>query len=212
MNKLTLIGLLAALAAGSAFAQTQATSDFAALRAPLSSSSENPAVEDESVSGSALVLIQTNRNGQNLTSAVVGFYVSITSAGNPTFTAMHIHKGSSSENGNVVIDSSFGSSVDVGSGPSTIFREVTVTSTEGLAAIEDIMANPADYYVNVHSMKHPNGVARGQLETASFDDAEGGPSHSELSSRLNKMQETLSRIARRLGVVPAGEDNAQGDQ
>jgi hypothetical protein len=54
-------------------------------------------------------------------------------------------------------------------------------------------------------------VARGQLEAVSFDTGEGGPSHSELSSQLDQMEETLSRVARRLGVVPANEDPENGD-
>ena len=202
------LGLLAALAVGSGLAQT---SEFAAFRAPLSSASENPPVDDESVDGSVLVLIQTEAdNNQNLTRATVGFYVSITTAGNAAFTAMHIHEGSSDENGSVVIDSQFGGAVDI-DGSAQLFREVVVTSPDDLAVIQDIMSNPSEFYVNIHSMNNPNGVTRGQLEEVSFDDGEGGPSHSELSSQLDEMQETLSRVARRLGVVPAGDDDDNDD-
>jgi hypothetical protein len=214
IKRLTFLGLAAVLAAGTALAQT---SDFAAFRAPLSSSSEDPPVDDEAVTGSVLVLIQTERDSnENLNSAVIGFYVAITTADMPTFTAMHIHQGAAGENGDIVIDSQFGGPVDIGFGPANLFREVTITSSQDLQIVQDIMANPSDYYVNVHSMNNQNGVARGQLESVSFEDAEGGPSHSELSKRLDNMEETLSRVARRLGVVPAGEDdsddNTEGNQ
>ena len=209
IKRFAFLGLMAALAVGSSWAQT---SEFASFRATLSSASENPPVEDESVSGSVLILVQTDRDSnQQLSSAVVGFYVSITTADNPTFTAMHIHEGASDENGNVVIDTQFGGAVDIGSGPAQLFREVIVTSPDELETLEDIMSSPGDFYFNVHSMNNPSGVARGQLEAVSFDTGEGGPSHSELSSQLDQMEETLSRVARRLGVVPANEDPENGD-
>ena len=210
IRQLTLAGALALFATGSLWAQA---SEFVALRAPLSSASENPPVENESASGSVLVLIQTTRDsGEGLTGATVGFYVAITTADNPSFTAMHIHEGSAGQNGDVVIDAQFGGSVDVGSGPAHLFREVTVTSSDELATIEDLMSNPGDYYVNIHSMNNPNGVTRGQLEVVSFEDGQGGPSNSELSSQLDNVQETLSRVARRLGVVPASESGTEEDQ
>lgn len=65
-----------------------------------------------------------------------------------TVTAAHIHSGAAGQ-----------------SGP----PKVTFTSpTKGCTSVEkdvmdDIMKNPASYYVNVHNAEFPNGALRGQL-------------------------------------------------
>jgi hypothetical protein len=208
IKHLVLGGLLAALAAVSASAQT---SEFLSLRAPLNSSAEVPPV-DAAASGSALVLIQTTRDAdQAVTRAVVGFYAAFKTTDEAMLTAMHIHEGSAAENGPVVIDSQFGAAVDLPAGSSQIFREVVLTSEDDLATLQQIVNSPGGFYLNVHSADHPDGLARGQLESLDIadDSGSGGPSTSELSSKLDIVQETVARIARRLGVVPAGAGDAQ---
>jgi hypothetical protein len=34
-----------------------------------------------------------------------------------------------------------------------------------LATAQEILANPEDFYVNVHNAEHPSGAVRGQLES-----------------------------------------------
>ncbi len=70
-----------------------------------------------------------------------------------TPSAAHIHRAVAGVNGAVVFD--FSANL-VGSGTMT-----TVLANE-------ILANPAGFYVNVHTSAHPGGAIRGQLSTAAL--------------------------------------------
>lgn len=65
-----------------------------------------------------------------------------------TVTAVHIHAGAAGQSGD----------------PKVTLTPVTkgcVSADKGL--IEDLMKNPANYYINVHNAEFPNGALRGQL-------------------------------------------------
>jgi len=67
------------------------------------------------------------------------------------FTAAHIHKGKIGENGPPVLTLELSKE-----GQDTcVAADVTV--------MKDIAANEADYYVNLHTKRYPNGAVRGQL-------------------------------------------------
>ena len=71
-------------------------------------------------------------------------------------TGAHIHIGAAGVAGGVVVDlDPFGADV-TGNKASHC-----VTTTPEIAA--QIMANPANYYVNVHTTAYPGGAIRGQL-------------------------------------------------
>jgi hypothetical protein len=82
--------------------------------------------------------------------------------------ASHIHVGAAGEDGEVVvpldIDGFSGSSSDC------------VDASD--ADLDAILANPAGYYVNIHTADFPNGAIRGQLTTASPDTAIAVPTSS----------------------------------
>jgi hypothetical protein len=67
-------------------------------------------------------------------------------------TAAHIHEGAVGKDGPVKVP------LDTPKGGSA-----KGCKTADAAVIKDIMANPANYYVNVHSTAHPKGAIRGQL-------------------------------------------------
>ena len=207
-KRLTFIGLLAAFATGAAMAQS---SGFVAFTAPLSPSSENPPLEGFNINGTALVLIHMTRNSSgDLTQAVVDFHIDVNTEAAQTITAMHIHRGARGANGPVVINSNFGTMLDMAPGSRRLFRQNIVTSADGLAVVAALLANPSGYYVNMHSVSKPSGIIRGQLERSSATEFsmlqkridELAASNKALASELAKTQQTVARIARRLGVVP----------
>jgi hypothetical protein len=77
----------------------------------------------------------------------------LSSKGLTDVTAAHIHKGAAGANGPPVVP----------------FSGVDATgASKGCAAAKpdvakDLVANPADYYVNVHTKAAPGGAIRGQL-------------------------------------------------
>lgn len=72
----------------------------------------------------------------------------------------HIHEGAPGSNGPVVANLAFpqgGQSADC------LDQDEAGKFVNG-GSVEDILANPGDYYVNVHTAEYPSGAIRGQLE------------------------------------------------
>ena len=89
----------------------------------------------------------------------------------PTFEAgeigmAHIHRGPEGENGPVVAALAFpleGDAADcITEGEEGKFPLIGEAG-EPESIVADILANPADYYVNVHTGEYPDGAIRGQL-------------------------------------------------
>jgi len=73
-------------------------------------------------------------------------------------TASHIHVGAAGASGDVVVP------LDVDGFTGTTTGCFTPAASADLAAI---LANPAGYYVNIHTADYPAGALRGQLATVS---------------------------------------------
>jgi hypothetical protein len=67
--------------------------------------------------------------------------------------ATHIHSAAEGDVGPVVVDFISGNEACTEDVPASILREIA--------------EEPANFYVDVHSERHPDGAARGQLEAAS---------------------------------------------
>ncbi len=75
--------------------------------------------------------------------------------------AAHIHKGARGENGPVVVNLAWpqdGQAADC-------LSENTAGKFVNGGSVKDILANPQNYYVNVHNSEFPAGAVRGQLQS-----------------------------------------------
>jgi hypothetical protein len=135
--------------------------------ADLSPANENPAITDAEASGSGTATV-TISTAKDTTGKIIGANAKfeIVLKGFPTTTMIlisHIHKGDAKTNGSVVVDSGMKATEPIAltTGGTSITKD-NLTVAGDLAA--DIIANPGNYYYNVHSMVHAGGVARGQLK------------------------------------------------
>lgn len=184
---LTLVFLLAPLILGA---------ETVHLQASLSPSSEVPLVTDAQIVGEARVAIHVERDSAGaITSAVVDFDIDYSSGQAETLVNMHIHEGARGVSGPVRIDGAFGDSpIEVAANSSgRIIRHVTVPP-DRFVHVSGVLANPAGYYVNIHSSSHPPGLFRGQLRPtdAAVTEAAG--------AKVDAVEDLLRRMAFLLGL------------
>ncbi len=155
--------LLFALAV-SALAHSVETHPF---RVVLSSTNEVPAV-NLAASGTVTVWLHVVRDATGeIISGSADFGVRYQFPGPITFTGLHIHSGAAGVNGPVVIDSTLTRVEDApAQGLLQYQGQVAPTNAAGLAALRGVLANPAGYYVNLHTTANPAGAIRGQVERA----------------------------------------------
>jgi len=131
----------------------------------LSTASEVPPVTGSEADGSGTATLTFNLTkdaGGATTAATLDVTVNVSGfPAGTALTASHIHPGAAGSNGGVFV--SFGLTAGevtfpTGSGSFTK-RGVTMTVDQASA----IIANPAGFYLNIHTAGNPNGVARGQL-------------------------------------------------
>jgi predicted Ser/Thr protein kinase len=143
------VGLGAALAIvlvtrGSGSGGGAAAGNGMSFHVAMSGSAEVPASVSSATSGTADVTIDGTK---------VCWRFQLTGVDDPTFA--HIHQGVSSVSGPIFVPL----------GETYAPSGCTTAPADAAAAI---LANPAGYYVNVHSRKYPQGVVRGQLEGTGF--------------------------------------------
>ena len=134
--------------------------------ATLAASNEVPAITnaESTAAGQATVTMNVTRDASNnITAATVD--VSSTYSGFPAgaaITAAHIHTGASGVAGGVLVPM-------VPSAGEVTFPNGTGSFVRGgfpvtpVDVANQIIANPANFYFNVHTALNPGGAARGQL-------------------------------------------------
>ena len=139
------------------------------LTAALSPSNEVPPVtnEESSARGAVQITMQVSRDaGGVITSATADFHIQM--SGLPTdtrYVGAHIHPGVAGVNGGVVVNTSLsaGTLPAIQSGAAVWdFPNVTVP----VAIAQQLESNPNGFYFNVHTLRNPGGVTRGQLSRA----------------------------------------------
>lgn len=137
----------------------------AKFTATLLPASEVPPVSGSEAGGSGTATLTfnlTRDSGGNTTAATMD--VTVTATGFPpgtALTASHIHPGIAGVNGGVLV------SLGLAPGEVTFASGGGSFTKQGLTMTVDqansIMANPAGFYLNIHTAANPGGVARGQL-------------------------------------------------
>ena len=150
---------------GSSSSTAPTTPTNPTFTATLLPSNEVPAVSgaEASGSGTATVTLVTTKDGAgNVTSATATFVVNL--SGFPAGTsinAAHIHNAPAGTNSGVVVSSGITTGQNVLATGSGSFTAANLSVDAALA--NQILANPAGFYFNVHSSLNAGGVARGQL-------------------------------------------------
>jgi hypothetical protein len=120
-----------------------AAADEMKIKANLTGAAEVPGPGDPDGGGTVQVTLNPDKNE-------VCYDLTVTKVDEAT--AAHIHEGAVGKDGPVKLG------LDAPKGGSA-----KGCKTADAAVVKDIMANPANYYVNVHNAAHPNGAVRGQL-------------------------------------------------
>jgi hypothetical protein len=141
MKKFMLSAFVLALALLT-FAHLAAAADMHA-KATLTGAAEVPGPGDPDGGGAAQVTLNSDKNE-------VCYDVTVTKIDEAT--AAHIHEGAMGKDGPVKVG------LDTPKGGAT-----KGCKSADAAVVKDMMANPANYYVNVHSKDFPKGAVRGQL-------------------------------------------------
>src|SRR6202049_2961773 len=148
-------------------ADTSQTIGFLASMLP---ANETPPITDASI-GNVVISFHLVRDSNGvITSGSVDFNVATTFSGAVTVTGLHIHNGPAGTAGTIVIPTDVNNAdksiaIDA-TGNATIVKQVQFPQTApavAVSTIQDLLVNPQNYYVNIHTTDHPAGAMRGQL-------------------------------------------------
>ncbi len=134
----------------------------------MSPADEIPAITNVTASGvGAIEAVRAYNNGR-LAAAVVMFDVNYSIPGNSTITGLHIHSGTASVNGPVIINTGISGTAPVtapsnGIGSLAYPVEVNTAVVTQVSTLEGLFDSPGDYYVNLHTSVNPGGLIRSQL-------------------------------------------------
>jgi len=198
--------LFITILAATIFAATLAAQGQSQMRFQASVSPTNvaPPLRNMDASGDCELAINLVRNQNG--DPINGFVDCTCNLGlgmNQAINAMHIHQGERGQNGAIVLNANFGEPVMAGPGPQRIFRQVEVVDTPGLQVLQQIMANPGGFYLQIHSNENPAGLCRDQLR---LNDADRLTQMEQQMDRLNQtagsINERIGRIMQRQGLKP----------
>jgi len=151
----------------SAFAQSV---DSIPFRINMSPANEVPAIEGLNATGFGTVWVHVMRDAAGkVLSGTVDFGVRYQFPSEVTITGLHIHRGNATTNGPVLIDSRItgASPVVDAAGRGEILRPVEIPAgSANVAVLEDLLQNPSNYYLNLHTTVNPGGAVRAQLTRA----------------------------------------------
>ena len=120
----------------------------------------------------AIVWVHVVRDSAGkIISGAVDFDVNTRFPGVNTLTGLHIHEGAAGVNAGIVIPTDVSAanpiSVDV-TGKTAIFKQVPfgAATQPGVDVIQRLLANPDNFYINLHTTANPGGAVRAQMVKA----------------------------------------------
>src|SRR5215831_20826914 len=148
-----LIGFAVLLLSSPAIAETLT------VTVPMSSANEvaPPVAIPDGVSGSTVLTFNITRdNAGNITNASVNFLTQLNFPGAVTVVGLHIHEAVAGVNGAIKINTglSANNNLQFASGQGLI--NLTANNAD-IDIVTKLLANPAGYYVNLHSTVNPSG-------------------------------------------------------
>ncbi len=160
-----LLGSLAAACGDDTPTAPSAASSSVTFTAALLPSSEVPPINGTEGNGSGTATLKfnlTKDSAGNITAATMDATVSVTGfPAGTALTASHIHPGAAGANGGILV------SLGLAAGEVTFATGSGSFTKQGITVPVDqansILANPAGFYLNIHTAANPGGVARGQL-------------------------------------------------
>ena len=172
MSRVSVLGIVVSLFAVGCSSSTPAPTTPSApptrfvFQAALSAANENPPISNAESTGrgNAKVTMNVTRDGSNnITAATVDVEATFTTFPNgTTATAAHIHTGATGVNGGVLVAMvPAAGEVTMPNGSGSYVRSGFPVTPVDVA--NQIIANPAGFYFNVHTALNPGGVVRGQL-------------------------------------------------
>ena len=139
--------------------------DTETFTAALLPANEVPAVTGPEAAGSGtltMTLNLTKDNNGNITAATANFSVQVTGfPAGMALTAAHIHPGAVGQTGSPIVNLALGAGEVTFANGSGSFTKNNITVTVYQA--NGLLANPGNFYFNIHTAANPGGVARGQL-------------------------------------------------
>ncbi len=130
---------------------------------PLSPANEFPPVTNLTATGNVHLTVELTRDADgNLTSAKMSLLATVSFPGSVTIQGLHLHEGDNRLNGPVQFDTGLSGSnaLTFPTGEGFFTREI---ANVNLTVLQRLLANPASFYVNLHTATHPAGAIRGQL-------------------------------------------------
>ena len=139
-----------------------------AFLADLKSSNEVPPITDAEASctgqGRFVLRAKLDPSGK-ITAANAQFSFFVNSCPNSTRIILaHIHQAPAGQNGAVKIDSGLKASQPIAVSYGDMSFNIEDVAVSDVALVADLIANPARYYLNIHSVSHTDGLVRGQLK------------------------------------------------
>ena len=142
-------------------------------------SNEVPPVTGLDAKATTAVTVYTLRNADGTVAAGTTIF-DVNFQGFPaptTFVGLHIHRQAAGVNGSIVIPTNVNSGTNAvvsDSGTGNIYKIVTVSTTAGITALNDIVQDPSGFYENLHTTVNGGGAMRSQLAAVAVKPVVGG--------------------------------------